>query len=81
MTSAPVAILMRRCSLYVEPSRRGIKLITTTTEGLLGEDLRLLKAKSRRCPILSSDLTARWRNDAVHAEVLNQLTVMVGNVP
>jgi hypothetical protein len=45
------------------------------------EALRGKTCKRRRCPILSSDLTARWRNDAVHAEVFNQLTVMVGNVP
>jgi hypothetical protein len=48
---------------------------------LAREDLRLLKAKSRRCPILSSDLTARWWNDAVHTDVYDQLAVMVGDVP
>jgi divalent metal cation (Fe/Co/Zn/Cd) transporter len=39
------------------------------------------ESKRRRCPILSSDLTARWRNDAVHADVYDQLAVMVGDVP
>ena len=30
---------------------------------------------------VSSSLAARWRNDTVHAEVYDQLTVMVGDVP
>ena len=28
-----------------------------------------------------SNLSARWRHDAVHAEVFDQLTVVIGNVP
>jgi hypothetical protein len=29
----------------------------------------------------TTNLTARWWNDAVHADIFDQLTVMVGNVP
>jgi hypothetical protein len=41
----------------------------------------LLAMYSASRTLLSFDLTARWRNDATHTEVLNQFTVMVGNVP
>ena len=30
---------------------------------------------------MSPSLAARWRNDTIHADEFDQLTVMVGNVP
>jgi hypothetical protein len=35
----------------------------------------------RKLLSLIPSLAARWRNDAIHADVFNQLTVMVGDVP